>query len=137
MYKMCVLQNQRTGSSRLLRVMRIATVLPLPLLLMGCLGCLEPSGTNPWMTAVSYDDYANDYDNEVKRTSWYADKKTQSGTVVEAPAPKCKVEPAPKPAAGQAGASADPNLVEIARLEMERDCYKQAEQRARDQLNTR
>ena len=51
-------------------------------------------------------------------------------------APDCTVEGVAKPAlsSGEPGAYADPNLLEIARLEIERDCYKKAEQDLRDEI---
>lgn len=51
-------------------------------------------------------------------------------------APDCTVEGVAKPAtsSGEPGAYADPNLLEVARLEIERDCYKKAEQNLRDEM---
>lgn len=51
-------------------------------------------------------------------------------------APDCTVEGVAKPAlaSGEPGAYADPNLLEVARLEIERDCYKKAEQDLRDEV---
>ena len=51
-------------------------------------------------------------------------------------APDCTVEGVakPAPASGEPGAYADPNLLEVARLEIERDCYKKAEQDLRDEV---
>ena len=46
--------------------------------------------------------------------------------------PACNFETAA--AAEASGASVDPNLVEIARLEVERDCYKGAEEDLRQRL---
>ncbi|MGI9403520.1 MAG: hypothetical protein ACR2OF_03295 [Hyphomicrobium sp.] len=50
--------------------------------------------------------------------------------------PDCTVEGIKKPApsSGEPGAYADPNLLEVARLEIERDCYKKAEQNLRDEV---
>jgi len=52
--------------------------------------------------------------------------------------PDCTVAGAakPSPASGAPGAYADPNLLEVARLEIERDCYKEAEEAARRRLKT-
>jgi hypothetical protein len=51
-------------------------------------------------------------------------------------APDCTVEGVAKPApsSGEPGAYADPNLLEVARLEIERDCYKKAEQDLREEV---
>jgi hypothetical protein len=46
--------------------------------------------------------------------------------------PTCEVETAS--IAESSGARVDPNLVEIARLEVERDCYRSAEARLRQNL---
>ena len=51
-------------------------------------------------------------------------------------APDCRVKGAKKPsqASGAPDAFADPNLLEVARLELERDCYKAAEKEVRRDL---
>ena len=50
--------------------------------------------------------------------------------------PNCAVKEIDVPAAGtdEPGASADPKLLEAARLEIERDCYENAEKSVRQQL---
>jgi hypothetical protein len=50
--------------------------------------------------------------------------------------PECKVKGAtrPVPGTGETGDSADPNLIEIARLQLERDCYRNAEISVRGKL---
>ena len=50
--------------------------------------------------------------------------------------PSCEIEGAtkPPPGAGLPGANADPNLLEIARLQLARDCYKAAERVVRRRL---
>jgi hypothetical protein len=50
--------------------------------------------------------------------------------------PDCTVEGVakPVPSSGEPGAYADPNLLEVARLEIERDCYKKAEQHLREEV---
>ena len=50
--------------------------------------------------------------------------------------PDCTVEGVEKPApsSGEPGAYADPNLLEVARLEIERDCYKKAEHDLREEV---
>lgn len=52
------------------------------------------------------------------------------------PPPDCTVAGVekPSPASGAPGAHADANLLEIARLEIERDCYKKVEHRVRGEL---
>lgn len=50
--------------------------------------------------------------------------------------PSCEIKGAAKPADSEvAGATADPNLVEIARLQLERDCFKDAERNVRQRLD--
>jgi hypothetical protein len=51
-------------------------------------------------------------------------------------APECTVAGVarPAPSSGEPGAYADPNLLEVARLEIERDCYKKAAQDLRDEV---
>ncbi len=51
-------------------------------------------------------------------------------------APNCKVAGIQKPPGGSdaAGSEADPNLLKLAKLQLERDCYRQAEKLARKRL---
>jgi len=60
----------------------------------------------------------------------------QSGRVAAIEPPACEVESSTQveTSAESTGAHVDPNLVEIARLEVERDCYKGAEERLRQRL---
>ena len=48
--------------------------------------------------------------------------------------PSCELTGATKPPAGTPGANADPNLLEIARLQLVNECYKLAERAARESL---
>jgi len=65
-----------------------------------------------------------------------AEAAPQSVRVAAIEPPVCHVESSSsvETSAESAGAHVDPNLVEIARLEVERDCYKSAEERLRQRL---
>lgn len=88
-------------------------------LLAGCTGCEEFDDAAAWRAVVITPAEA-------------AVDALASGLSVE---PDCSVEGAKLPAdAGAPGATADPNLLEVARLEIERDCYKKAEQELRRRI---
>jgi predicted negative regulator of RcsB-dependent stress response len=88
-------------------------------LLAGCTNCDEFAGFDAWHTMIVADASA-------------AAAYQQRGVA----APNCNIKGAERPAAssGNPAAYADPNLLEVARLELERDCYKDAEQSLRERL---
>jgi hypothetical protein len=66
-----------------------------------------------------------------------AEAAVANGTAASPAVPGCEVE---KAAAAEtraaSGAAVNPDLLEIARLEIERDCYKEAEKTLRKQLDS-
>lgn len=66
----------------------------------------------------------------------HAQPRVNPGLLKRAKAPSCDVADAGKDASvNTPAATADPNLVEIARLQLERDCFKTAELNVRRRLN--
>ena len=68
--------------------------------------------------------------------SSFTHASNDSEYVRKAEPPVCKIEGAtkPPPGSGWPGAYADPNLLKIARLQLERECYKVAERAVRKRL---
>jgi len=101
----------RYGPSRAAGPARYAVIVALAALAGGC-SC-DPN--DPWR-AVTYIDDAE--------------------AATSPPAPNCEAaaKAAAKVTAGAAPDAVDPDLIEIARLEIERDCYRDAAANARRQL---
>jgi hypothetical protein len=74
------------------------------------------------------------------RTTYISAAEAAVGPEPAAPVtpPHCDVEAsaAARTAEGAPGVVVDPDLVEIAKLEIERDCYRQAEEHLRQRLDT-
>lgn len=117
--------------------------------LAGCVNCDDAN--DPWATVVAYNgepatgdifhgsrrDFGSWGHGSWGQGMWGHDisRDSDPGTAAaEAQQPDCTVKSVVKPAPGKAGSTADPNLVEVARLELERDCYKRAEEAARRRL---
>lgn len=68
--------------------------------------------------------------------SSFTHASSDSEHVKKAEPPSCKIKGATKPpqSSGWPGANADPNLLKIARLQLERECYKAAEHDVRGRL---
>jgi hypothetical protein len=79
--------------------------------------------------------YCDSTDPHSWRTTYISTAQAAVGTAPVAP-PRCDVEAnaAARAAAGAPGVVVDSDLVEIAKLEVERDCYRQAEQGLRRRL---
>ncbi len=99
---------------------------------MSLLGCLTrllvlpaAAGGSLFLGACSCDDA------DPWGTTYIVSAEAETGRGEIAP-PACDVET--DAVAESAGARVDPNLVEIARLEVERDCYKGAEEDLRQRL---
>ena len=101
----------------------VAVVCSIAVPLAGCADCLDEDAPAQWGAVI------------VRRA-----EAAVSDTKLLAPpsAPKCAIKGVAKPPAGSnaPGADADPNLLEVARLEIERDCYKEAERAVRRRLET-
>lgn len=65
---------------------------------------------------------------------WRAATYISPAEAAAAPACEAETRAAVAATAEASGANVDPNLVEIARLEVERDCYKSAEESLRQRL---
>lgn len=99
----------------------VAVVCASAVPLAGCADCFDEEGRELWGTVI------------VRR----AEAAGPGAKLLARPsAPKCAVKGVAKPPAGSnaPGADADPNLLEVARLEIERDCYKEAERTVRRRL---
>ena len=91
------------------------------MILGGCCNCAELESSDNWSTSILGD----------------ANATTRDEVALASPSPPdCSVKGAktPSEASGAPEAYADRNLLEIARLELERDCYKAAEKEARRRL---
>lgn len=99
--------------------------------LTGC-ACGDYQDGDPWSAIVAYNgEPVASHGGQAWHESVPA---AVAASVDTAQPPDCKVKSIAKPPPGQAGAAADPNLLEVARLELERDCYKRAEEAARRRL---
>jgi len=93
------------------------------LIIGGCCNCAELESPDNWNTSILGG----------------ANATTRDEPALASPsAPDCSVKGAktPSEASGAPEAYADRNLLEIARLELERDCYKAAEKNARRSLKS-
>jgi hypothetical protein len=118
------------------------------LLLAGC-ACLVDDNVALMQTARSAADgrasgtpRAGTQHKASQSSAGSSSRKLDTALLQKSPAPNCDVEGASAPTdeSGEAAETADPNLVEIARLQLERDCYKNAEASVRrklDRLQTR
>lgn len=108
----------------------IMSVLPLPAIMLGgCTYCAGMDATESWRPQII----------QSAKAATPPPIATPPPTLprISLPdAPDCTVEGVAKPApsSGEPGAYADPNLLEVARLEIERDCYKKAEQDLREEV---